>query len=136
VVPQLVYCLSSKCRRRLLFPSWLMHLTTWHLYTCLLRFTSKILKKKITPKIGNFSDEQGLQNNFNRKYLYNSKIVVKFLTKLSLDALKKNLRFMDYLCKSIFHAFSVILVSCLGESWTPSLLFFWFFFTKINKRMH
>jgi hypothetical protein len=29
----LVYCLSSKCRRRLLFPSWLMHLTTWQLYT-------------------------------------------------------------------------------------------------------
>jgi hypothetical protein len=43
------------------------------------------------PKIGNFSDEQGLKNNFNRKYLYNSKMVVKFLTKLSLDALKKNL---------------------------------------------
>ena len=33
------------------------------------------LKTKITPKIGNFSDEQGLQNNFNRKYLYNSKII-------------------------------------------------------------
>jgi hypothetical protein len=38
----------------------------------------------IMPKIGNFSDEQGLQNNFNHKYLYNSKMVVKFLTKLSL----------------------------------------------------
>jgi hypothetical protein len=44
---------------------------------------------KIMLKIGNFSDEQGLQNNFNRKYLYNSKMVVKFLTKLSLDALKE-----------------------------------------------
>jgi hypothetical protein len=27
------HCLLSKCRRRLMFPSWLMHLTTWHLYT-------------------------------------------------------------------------------------------------------
>jgi hypothetical protein len=54
------------------------------------------------PKIGNFSDEQGLQNNFNRKYLYNSKMVVKFLTKLSLDALKKNLRFTKYLDFSVF----------------------------------
>ena len=51
------------------------------------------IKTKITLKIGNFSDEQGLQNNFNRKYLYNSKMVVKFLTNLSVDALKKILRF-------------------------------------------
>jgi hypothetical protein len=56
----------------------------------------------LTPKIGNFSDEQGLQNNFNRKYLYNSKMVVKFLKKLSLDALRKNLRFTKYLDFSVF----------------------------------
>jgi hypothetical protein len=40
------------------------------------------IKTKITLKFNNFSDEQGLQNNFNCKYLYNSKMVVKFLTKL------------------------------------------------------
>jgi hypothetical protein len=40
-------------------------------------------------EFSNFADEQGLQNNFNRKYIYNSKMVVKFLTKLSLDVLKK-----------------------------------------------
>jgi hypothetical protein len=38
------------------------------------------IKTKITLKFGNFSDEQGFQNNFNCKYLYNSKMVVKFLT--------------------------------------------------------
>jgi hypothetical protein len=42
-----------------------------------------------TLKFGNFSDEQGLQNNFNCKYLYNSKMVVKFLTKLVGYAKKK-----------------------------------------------
>jgi hypothetical protein len=36
---------------------------------------------KITQKNWYFSDEQGLQNNFNRKYLCNSKMVVKFVTK-------------------------------------------------------
>jgi hypothetical protein len=41
------------------------------------------------PKIGNFSDEQGLQNNFNRKYLYNSKMVVK-LRDFFRGTIKKN----------------------------------------------
>jgi hypothetical protein len=50
VVQQLVYCLSSKCRRRLLFPSWLMHLTTWpwHLYTGLPEiYLDFVLKKNV-----------------------------------------------------------------------------------------
>jgi hypothetical protein len=70
--------------------SWLSHLMT-----------------KITLKIGNFSDEQGLQNNFNRIYLYNSKTVVKFLTNLSLDVLKKKstvyeiFRFFRFLIKKM-----------------------------------
>ena len=57
--------------------------------------------------MGNFSDEQSLQNNFNRKYLNNSKMVVKFLTKLSLDALKKKstvyeiFRFFHFLIKTL-----------------------------------
>jgi hypothetical protein len=64
------------------------------------------IKTKITLKIGNFSDEQGLRNNFNRKYLYNSKMVVIFLTKLSLDALKKSTfyeiyRFFRFLIKKL-----------------------------------
>ena len=79
--------------------SWLSHLTSelgvfWRIWP--------EIKTTITLKIGNFLDEQGLQNNFNRKYLYNSKMVVKFLTKLSLDALKKNLRFTKYLDFSVF----------------------------------
>ena len=57
--------------------SWLSHLTSelgvfWR--------TWPEIKTTITLKIGNFSDEQGLQNNFNCKYLYNSKMVVIFLT--------------------------------------------------------
>jgi hypothetical protein len=58
-------------------------------------------KDQNNAKNCNFADEQGLQNNFNRKYLYNSKMVVKFLTKLSFDALKKNLRFTKYLLSEI-----------------------------------
>ena len=79
--------------------SWLSHLTS---KLGLFGRTQPETKTKITPNIGNFSDEQGLQNNFNRKYLYNSKMVVIFLTKLSLDALKKNLRFTKYLDFSVF----------------------------------
>ena len=41
-------------------------------------------------EFGNISDEQDLQNNFNRKYLYNSKMIVKFLTKL-VGCAKKNI---------------------------------------------
>ena len=64
------------------------------------------IKTKITPKIGNFSDEQGLQNNFNRKYLYNSKMVVKFLTKLVACVKKKStlyeiFRFFRFLIKKL-----------------------------------
>ena len=66
--------------------SWLSHLTS---KLGVFRRTQPEIKTKITLKIGSFSDEQGLQNNFNRIYLYNSKMVLKFLTKLSLDALKK-----------------------------------------------
>jgi hypothetical protein len=46
VVPQLVYCLSSKCQRRLLFPLWLMHLSTWHLYTGLPEIYLENFEKK------------------------------------------------------------------------------------------
>jgi len=53
-----------------------------------------------------FSDEQGLQNNFNRKYLNNSKMVVKFLTKLVGCAKEKStvyeiFRFFRFLIKKL-----------------------------------
>jgi hypothetical protein len=54
VVAQLVNCLSSKCRRRLLFPLWLIHLTTWHLYTGLPEIYLDNFEKK--SKIINFHD--------------------------------------------------------------------------------
>ena len=74
---------------------------TWRL----LKNLSKI-KTKITLKIGNFSNEQDLRNKFNRKYLYNSKMVVKFLTKLVECAKKKStvyeiFRFFRFLIKNL-----------------------------------
>jgi hypothetical protein len=56
------------------------------------------------------SDDQGLQNNFNRQYLYNSKMVVKFLTKLSLDALKKKSTLYE-----IFRFFRLFWRPCSSE---------------------
>jgi hypothetical protein len=53
VVPQLVYCLSSKCRRRLL----LMHLTTWHLYTGLPEIYLENFEKLIWAHVKGFVAE-------------------------------------------------------------------------------
>jgi hypothetical protein len=61
----------------------------------------EVPEKAIVPFMVNAFDYVTLIH-MNRKYLYNSKMVVKFLTKLSLDALKKNLRFTKYLDFSIF----------------------------------